>query len=151
VTWRACLCALTAVLLAAPASHAKVLPEFAERSAAPGEHVLVDLGVDAERFLAATRVYLVPLDEAGTTKGQSDPHLTKVAEFSGGAVPRTFDVAVPRLPAGRYVGEFWFRGFRSDWYEMAGKGPRLTIREVSPGPGFDLADAVAVLVAALPW
>jgi hypothetical protein len=148
---RACLCTVVAVLLPVSAGEAKVLPQFGDRSATPGERVRVDLGVDPERYLAAARVYLVPIDEAGTTKGQTDPHLRMVVELGARPVPRTFEFTVPQLPPGLYVGEMWFRGIRTDWYEMAGRGPRLTIREASSSDVFGLADVLAALKAALPW
>ena len=151
MAWRGCLCAVVAVLLPAFPGHAKVLPQFGDRSAASGERVQVDLGVDAERYLAAAQVYLVPIDEAGTTKGQTDPQLRMVVDIDTRPVPRTFEFTVPRLPPGLYVGEMWFRGTRTDWYEMAGKGPRLAIREASHGDVFRLADALTALRAALPW
>jgi hypothetical protein len=132
MTERAGLAALTAALLLAPGAEAKMIAAFSERVVAPGDRVTVELGVDAERFLSSLRVYLVPIAAAGTTKGQSDPHQRKVAEFRGraaGAVPRAFDFEVPRLRPGLYASEIWFKGIQTDWYELSGKQPRLEIRQ----------------------
>jgi hypothetical protein len=136
------LAALAAALLLAPGAEAKLIATFGERYAEPGDRVPVELGVEAERFLTSLRVYLVPIEAAGTTKGQSDPHQRKVAEFRGraaGAVPSTFDFAVPPLPPGLYASEIWFRGIQTGWQELAGRHPRLTIRPPAPsesGPSY---------------
>jgi hypothetical protein len=47
---------------------------------------------------------------------------------AAGAVPRAFDFEVPRLPPGPYASEIWYKGIQTDWYEIAGRQPRLTIR-----------------------
>jgi hypothetical protein len=154
---RAGLAALVAGLLLGPSAEAKLRTTFSERSVAPGERVTVELGVDAERFLSSLRVYLVPIEEAGTTKGQSSPHQRKVAEFLGraaGAVPRTFDFEVPRLAPGLYASEIWYRGAGTDWFEVTGIQPRLTLREEAPRgvPGLLAAvRAIAVAAERLDW
>src|ERR671914_2487340 len=124
---RAGLAALVAVLLLGPSAEAKLRTTFSERS------------VDAERFLSSLRVYLVPIEEAGTTKGQSSPHQRKVAEIlrrAAGSVPRTFDFEVPRLAPGLYASEIWYRAPGTDWFENAGIQPRLSVRREAQLPRF---------------
>ena len=107
--------------------------------------------MDAERFLSSLRVYLVPIEAAGTTKGESDPHQSKVAEFLGrgaGSVPSTFHFAVPNLPPGLYASEIWFKGTRTEWVELSGIQPRLTIREAGGGMLGLVSAAKAMAVAA---
>jgi hypothetical protein len=143
---------ISAGLLLAPGAEAKLVASFSERDVAPGDRVTVDLGQEAERFLSSLRVYLVPIDEAGTTKGQSDPHQRKVAEFLGrtaGDVPATFDFAVPHLPPGLYASEIWFRGIRTEWFELSGIQPRLAIGEAAHGGLFGLVDAARAVAAAV--
>jgi hypothetical protein len=142
---------ISAGLLLAPGANAKLVATFSERDVAPGDRVTVGLGQEAERFLSSLRVYLVPIDEAGTTKGQSDQHQRKVAEFLGraGDVPATFDFAVPELPPGLYASEIWFRGIRTEWFELSGIQPRLTIREPAHGGVLGLVDAARAVAAAL--
>jgi hypothetical protein len=161
---RAVLGAVVTVLLLVPAAEAKLRTTFSEREVEPGDRVTVELGVDAERFLSSLRVYLVPIEEAGTTKGQTDPHQRQVAEFLGraaGAVPRTFDFDVPRLAPGLYASEIWYRGSGAGWFEVTGIQPRLTVREEAPRAVLGLLAAVRALAVAaerldwdealLPW
>ena len=150
------LAALAAALLLGASAEAKLLATFSDRAVAPGDRVTVDLGVDAERFLSSLRVYLVPIEAAGTTKGESDPHQSKVAEFLGrgaGSVPSTFDLAVPNLPPGLYASEIWFKGTQTEWFELSGVQPRLAIREAGGGMLGLVSAAKALAVAAerLDW
>jgi hypothetical protein len=151
---RAGLAALIAALLLGPSAEAKLRATFSERNVAPGDRVTVELGMDAERFLSSLRVYLVPIEEAGTTKGQSSPHQRKVAELLGraaGSVPRTLDFEVPRLAPGLYASEIWYRGADTEWLEVTGIQPRLTVREEPPRGVLGLLAAVTVAAERLDW
>jgi hypothetical protein len=151
---RAGLASVVAALLLATGAEAQFAPTFSQRDVEPGDRVTVALGADVERFLSSLRVYLVPIEEAGTTKGQTDPHQRKVAEFLGraaGAVPRTFDFEVPRLAPGLYASEIWYRAAGAEWLEVAGIQPRVAVRVEAAGGVLGALRALAVAVERLDW